>query len=106
MLSHIYARHVPAHIRIGQFVADEPRLKWVFPFLHKLPHADVLGWPQCDAVEVVFVHVATAHPLGFEVAERDIDRLRVVRRVQLCVQHEAEVVADRLVVELREEVGL
>jgi tRNA nucleotidyltransferase/poly(A) polymerase len=52
MLAHDYARHVPAHTRIGRFVADESRLRWVFPFLHHFKEADVLihGGTSRDAV--------------------------------------------------------
>jgi tRNA nucleotidyltransferase/poly(A) polymerase len=47
-----YARHVPAHARIGRFVADEPRLNVAFKLLKDHPDADVLvtGGTARDAV--------------------------------------------------------
>ncbi|MFA5947139.1 MAG: hypothetical protein WC813_03895 [Patescibacteria group bacterium] len=47
-----YARHVPAHARIGKFVADEPRLNVAFKLLKDHPEADVLvtGGTARDAV--------------------------------------------------------
>jgi len=52
MIAHVYARHVPAHARIGRYVADQGKLSWVFPFLHQIPSADVLltGGTARDAV--------------------------------------------------------
>ncbi len=47
-----YARHVPAHARVGRFVADEPRLNVAFKLLKEHPEADVLvtGGTTRDAV--------------------------------------------------------
>ena len=47
-----YARHVPAHARVGKFVADEPRLNVAFKLLKDHPNADVLvtGGTARDAV--------------------------------------------------------
>jgi tRNA nucleotidyltransferase (CCA-adding enzyme) len=47
-----YARHVPAHARVGRFVADEPRLNVAFKLLKDHPDADVLvtGGTARDAV--------------------------------------------------------
>jgi tRNA nucleotidyltransferase/poly(A) polymerase len=52
MIAHAYARHIPAHARVGRFVADEGSLSWVFPFLKQVPNADVLitGGTARDAV--------------------------------------------------------
>lgn len=81
MIAHIYARHVPAHVRVGRFVADEPKLSWVFPFLHEHPHADALitGGTARDAIlgriphEVhVLVHGVPEHSLATWKRKRNV----------------------------------
>lgn len=39
---HGYAIHVPEHIRVARFIANEPRLGWAFPLLAISPNIDVL----------------------------------------------------------------
>lgn len=36
----LYSRAIPPHTRVGRFVADEPRLGWLFKFLHRVPRAE------------------------------------------------------------------
>jgi tRNA nucleotidyltransferase/poly(A) polymerase len=36
----LYSRAIPPHTRVGRFVADEPRLSWLFKFLHRVPRAE------------------------------------------------------------------
>jgi tRNA nucleotidyltransferase/poly(A) polymerase len=52
MLAHAYARHIPAHARVGKFVADEPRMRFAFHLLRDVPQADVFvtGGTARDAV--------------------------------------------------------
>ncbi len=50
-----YSTAIPAHIRVGQFVADEPRLAWVFKLLNQVPGSEayVVGGSTRDAVKGV-----------------------------------------------------
>lgn len=52
MIASFYARHIPAHGRVGRFVADEGNLAFVFPLLHDFPEADalVVGGTTRDAI--------------------------------------------------------
>ncbi|MDQ5952537.1 MAG: poly(A) polymerase [Patescibacteria group bacterium] len=57
-----YASAIPPHIRVGQFVADEPRLGWAFPLMRQFPKAEVyvVGGTARDAVKGVLpkgIHV-------------------------------------------------
>ena len=62
-----YSTAVPPHIRVGQFVADEPRLGWMFKFLRHVPRAEayVVGGTARDAVKGVL-------PKGLHVVIRNV----------------------------------
>lgn len=62
-----YAKAIPPHIRVGQFVADEPRLGWTFKLLRHLPKAEayIVGGTARDAVKGVL-------PKGLHVVIRNV----------------------------------
>ena len=62
-----YSTSIPPHIRVGQFVADEPRLGWMFKFLRHVPRAEafVVGGTARDAVKGVL-------PKGLHVVIRNV----------------------------------
>lgn len=63
----LYASAIPAHVRVGRFVADEPRLAWLFPFLAHLPRTEayIVGGTTRDAVRGVL-------PKGIHVVIRNL----------------------------------
>jgi tRNA nucleotidyltransferase/poly(A) polymerase len=62
-----YSSAIPPHIRVGQFVADEPRLGWMFKYLRHVPRAEayVVGGTARDAVRGVL-------PKGLHVVIRNV----------------------------------
>ncbi|MFZ2681608.1 MAG: hypothetical protein WAZ14_00710 [Patescibacteria group bacterium] len=49
----IYSTAIPPQVRVGRFVADEPRLGWMFPFVKNVPKAElyIVGGTVRDAVK-------------------------------------------------------
>ena len=62
-----YSSAIPPHIRIGRFVADEPRLGWMFKYLRHVPRAEayIVGGTTRDAVRGVL-------PKGLHVVIRNV----------------------------------
>jgi len=62
-----YSSAIPPHIRVGRFVADEPRLGWLFQFLRHIPRAEVyiVGGTARDAVKGIL-------PRGLHVVIRNV----------------------------------
>ena len=62
-----YSQSIPPHIRVGKFVADEPRLGWMFKFLQHTPRAEayLVGGTTRDAVKGVL-------PKGLHVVIRNV----------------------------------
>lgn len=50
-----YSSAIAPHVRVGRFVADEPRLGWVFKYLRHVPRAEayIVGGTARDAVRGV-----------------------------------------------------